>query len=439
MVDSLDAVNPGNFLDVGEDGFELPPVGNFQVSVNARVGAVRTALEIVNVGARAADHGGDFRQQSGAVARANRELHRERRAARAAPFDRDAPLRLVHQILHVGASARVHRHAAPARDVAHNLVAGNRITALCAVHQQIAVSLDDQRRFAKSQHSLDGFDQRGCGIGRGGFFRHSCRFIKQARKDLPSGVFSESHRCINVLEFRESIVSQQLGDLCFGDFLQTLAKVARFVFDQALAHFHGFFALLLVNPVADFAFRRGRLHEAEPVPARMVALLRENLDHIAGLDFMPQRNHLPIHFGAHALVAHFRVHHISKIHGRGAARQFQHAPFGRKRVDFHRREIHLQRGKKFARLLHFLRPLDELPHPRNALIVLRAPSNFVLPVRRHAFFRHSMHVLRADLHFKGLPAVQERRVERLVQIWARNRDVIFEASGHWPPDVMDHA
>ena len=47
----------------------------------------------------------------------------------------------------------------------------------------------------------------------------------------------------------------------------------RFVFEQTLAHFHGLFALLLVNPVADFAFRGRRFHEAQPVPAGMVALL----------------------------------------------------------------------------------------------------------------------------------------------------------------------
>src|SRR5207302_9181263 len=92
LVDAFDAENAGDFLDVGENCFKLAPVGNFQVGVNARVGAVRAALEIVDVGARAANHSGNFRQRSCTVARANGELHRERGAARAPPLDGDAPL-----------------------------------------------------------------------------------------------------------------------------------------------------------------------------------------------------------------------------------------------------------------------------------------------------------------------------------------------------------
>ena len=50
-----------------------------------------------------------------------------------------------------------------------------------------------------------------------------------------------------------------------------------------------------------------------------------------------------------------------------------------------------------------------------------------------------MHFLRADLHFKRVPAMQQRRVQRLIEVRPRNRDVILEAPGHRPPNVMDHA
>ena len=95
------------------------------------------------------------------------------------------------------------------------------------------------------------------------------------------------------------------------------------------------------------------------------------------------------------------------------SRQFQHAPLGRERVHFHGRKIHLERRKKLARLLQFLRPLDQLPHPRDALIVVGRyrPPILVLPVRRNAFFRDAVHVLRANLNFKRLPAVNDRRVQ----------------------------
>ena len=54
--------------------------------------------------------------------------------------------------------------AAAAGDVADDFVAGNWIATLRAIHQQIVVALDDERRFAEAQHALDGFDQRRLGV-----------------------------------------------------------------------------------------------------------------------------------------------------------------------------------------------------------------------------------------------------------------------------------
>src|SRR5712691_201832 len=68
LVDAFDAQDAGNFADIDEDGFELALVGNFEIGVNARVGAVGAALEVVNVGTGAADNGGDFGEKAGAVA-----------------------------------------------------------------------------------------------------------------------------------------------------------------------------------------------------------------------------------------------------------------------------------------------------------------------------------------------------------------------------------
>jgi hypothetical protein len=87
LVDALDAEDPGNFLDIGEDGFELALVGNFKVGVDARVGTIGTALEIVNVGTGAADDGGDFGKKAGAVARADGELDGKLGFGAAAPSD----------------------------------------------------------------------------------------------------------------------------------------------------------------------------------------------------------------------------------------------------------------------------------------------------------------------------------------------------------------
>ena len=144
--------------------------------------------------------------------------------------------------------------------------------------------------------------------------------------------------------------------------------MARFIFQQLAAHLGSFLALFHVDPVANFAFGVGGLDEAEPIAIGMMALLRKNFDHIAAGDFVAQRNHLAVHFCAGALMADFGMNGVSKIDGCCAAWQFQHSAFGRKRVNFDGREIDFQRGEKFARLFEFLGPLDQLAHPRDALI-----------------------------------------------------------------------
>src|SRR5260370_13187447 len=415
LVDAFDAENAGNFAYIRKDSFELALVGNFEVGVDARVGAIGAAFEVVDVGAGSADDGSDFGENAGAIPGTNGKLHGEGGFGSAAPLDGDAALGLVHEILDVGAHSSVHGDAAAAGDVADDFVPRNGIAALGAVYEQVVVALHDQGRFAESQHALDALDEGGPsvqGLGFRGFFR----FSEKTREHLPSGIFSEANGGVEILHFRKAIIGSKFEDVGFGNFLDAAAEVARFVFEQALAHFPGFFAFLLLDPVTDLALRRARLHKAHPVAARLVALLVNNLNHITAADFMTQRHHLAINLRAGTLMPHFGVHHVSKIYGRGAARKLQHAAFGRKRVNLHGREIHFQRGEKFSGFLKFLRPFDELAHPGEALAVfLRSQlSGFVFPVRGNALLREAVHFLGADLHLEGLAAVEHGGMQRLV-------------------------
>src|SRR6266852_4521942 len=191
LVDAFDAENAGNFADIDEDSFQLTAVGDFQIGVNAGVGAVGTAFEVVNVGASSADDGGDFGKQAGAVACAGGELDGEGGFGAAAPLDGDAAFGLVHEILDVGTRASVHGDTAAARDVADNFVAGNGIAAFGAVNEQVVVTFNNQGRFAEAQHALYCFNESGLGVdgfGLGSFFR----FTEKAREDLAGGIFSET-------------------------------------------------------------------------------------------------------------------------------------------------------------------------------------------------------------------------------------------------------
>src|SRR5262249_6845120 len=111
-------------------------------------------------------------------------------------------------------------------------------------------------------------------------------------------------------------------------------------------------------------------------------------------------------------------------------------------VDLDGSEIHLQGVQEVAGLLKLLGPLDKLSHPRDALVVVGPGARlagFVLPVSGDAFLGEAVHVLGADLDFKGLAAVQDGGVQRLVEIGAGKGEIVLEAAGNGPPDVMDDA
>ena len=218
LVDAFDTKNAGDFFNVYEDGFELAFVGNFEVGVNARVGAIRTAFQVMNVGPSSADDGGDFGEEAGAVACADGELDGEFGFGAAAPLDGDAAFGLVHEILNVGTLASVHGDAAAPRDVADNFVAGNGVATLGAVNEQVVMTFDDERSFAEAQHAFYCFYQSGLGVngfGLGGFFR----FTEKARENLPRRIFSEADGGVKIFYFGKAVIGNEFQDVGFGNFL----------------------------------------------------------------------------------------------------------------------------------------------------------------------------------------------------------------------------
>ena len=153
---------------------------------------------------------------------------------------------------------------------------------------------------------------------------------------------------------------------------------------------------------------------------------------------MTQRYHVAIHLCAHTLMSYFRVHGVSEVNGSRSARHLQHAPFGCEGIDLNRRQIHFEGGQKLPRFLQLLRPFNQLPHPGDALVVIFGGrfAAFVFPVSSDAFFRDTVHLLRADLHFKRLAAVQNGSMQGLIKVRARHGDVVFKAARYRTPDVM---
>ena len=72
---------------------------------------------------------------------------------------------------------------------------------------------------------------------------------------------------------------------------------------------------------------------------------------------------------------------------------------------------------------------------------MRADAPFlVLPVRGDALLGDQVHLPRADLHLERLPLLRHhRRVQRLVEVRLRHRDVVLDPAGDRTPDLMDDA
>src|SRR5260370_7231554 len=146
VVGAYETENAGDFLNIDEDGFELAFIGDFEVGVNARVGAIGAAFQVMNVGTSSADDGGDFGEKAGAVACADGELDGKLGFGATAPLDGDAAFGLVHKILNVGTLPSVDGDAAPSRDITDNFVARIRIPALAASNAQADLTFNTHPR-----------------------------------------------------------------------------------------------------------------------------------------------------------------------------------------------------------------------------------------------------------------------------------------------------
>src|SRR5208283_1613552 len=339
LVDALYAVDAVDATYAGENGFELALVRYFQTGFDASVLAVGAAFESANVGAGVADDGRDFREEAGTILGADEEFDGESGGAATTPFDGDAAFGLIEKILDVGANAGVHGNAATPGDVSDDVVTGNGIAAFGAEDQQIVLTTDDERGFAKTQHALNGFNQRGLGIV-GGLVRLLGGLAEIAGQDLAGGIFAKADGGEKIFGLGETVFSGELCQIFSRNFLEALGEIAGFIFEEALAHFGGFVAFLCVDEVANLAFRVRRFDETEPVAAGLVTFLREDFNDIAADDFVAKGDHLAVHFCADTLVPDFGVDGVGEIDGSSTLGQFEDAALGSEGIDFDGREIH---------------------------------------------------------------------------------------------------
>src|SRR5262249_59627795 len=165
------------------------------------------------------------------------------------------------------------------------------------------------------------------------------------------------------------------------------------------------------DPVFDLVARLRGDDEVEPVAARFVSGRRHDLNHIAVLNLVLQRNDLSVDLCAGALIADLRVNRIGEINGRGVARQLDDFPLRREGQDLFREEIELERIQKLARVRNVLLPFRQAPQPLHRVVFagIFAPALFVFPMRGDALFGYTVHVLGADLNLEMIALLADYR------------------------------
>ena len=416
-------------------------VGNIENDIDVGLGIRAAHLHIPDVGFGVADHRRNLFQHAETIVAENRKLHRigTGRSLIASPLDIDAAFRLIQQVDDVGAIHGVNGDAFAASYVTYDILAPDGVAASRPVHEQIAMAFDADSVVATvsaenpADHAGNATRLFSLTVGGGGG-----RARRQTRQHLPGRVFSVSDPGHQVVNLAQAIVGGDLAQLFVLDLLQRDPVLARFLLDQLAADFDGALALMNVEPVLDLVAGARRLDNSQPIAARLVPRLSENLHDVSAVQFVTQRHHAPVDLGAHATVTDFGVNGVGKIDGRGLPRQHHNLALGREGVHLFRIQVDLKGGKEFGRIRYVSLPLDHLPQPGQSLFVLgRDWAIFVLPVRRDAFFGHAVHFLGSNLHFeRGAILGDHRGMQRLIKIWPRHGDEILDSSGDGAPQVV---
>src|SRR5271163_421184 len=440
VVNAFDVEYAGDAFDGGDDVLELLAVADVERHFDARAGiVVAAAFKAAYIRAGIADDVGNPGDHSRPVLGEDAQAHRKFRLRGGGPFDGNAAIGFVEQIFHIRTVLAVDGDAAAAGDIADDVVAKNGVAAFRAIDHQVVVAAHHDGCVVHAEHALDGG-----GNFRKRFFGGRARHGLAAglRQHLPRGPFPVTKIGVEVLDARAAVFGGHAQPLLLRNFLQADTRLPRFLLKQLAPDIGGLLTLVQMNPLADLAARARSLDEREPVARRPVSLLRDDINDVAIGDHVAQRNHLSVHLRAGALMPDLGVNGVGKINRRGAARQDDYTSLGREGVNLFGIQVHAQSGEEFAGLLHLLHPLDQVTHPDDALIVGRRPAlvpALVFPVGGDTLFGDAVHLLGAYLDLEGLPGMNHRGVQRLVEVRARHCDIVLEASGDRPPDLVDDA
>src|SRR5579871_1271507 len=235
-----------------------------------------------------------------------------------------------------------------AGDVPNDSFPADGVTTTCAINEEIAVAFDANSVVfisAENPPHDAGKSTRFFDL----FFRRRFRSVGgQLRQHLACSEFAVADSGHEVINLAQAIVGSCSLQVFVFDVFEGDAILASFLFNQLAADFDGALPLMNVQPMLDFVSRARRLNYAQPVAAWRVSRLSENFDDVSAMQFMAQRHHASVDFGADARMTNLGMNGIGKINRRRISRQNDYFALRRKGIDLFRIKINFQRRKKFV-------------------------------------------------------------------------------------------
>ena len=400
----------------------------------------------VGVGERHRDVG----EQPGPVEGLDLDVDEERRLRGGGPLDLEQLLRLGAELGGVGAVVAVHRDAAALGDEAEDPVGGHRRAALRELHPHIGGALHDDAGLGAAG---DPWPAAASGERDGlGQVLLDAVLATEQLDDLAhhrgGAEVALADGGVEGRDVGDPEAGGDLGERVVGEQpLDRQALLAHELGDLVLAPLDRLLAALLGEPLPDLGARPRRPHEAEPVARRagVGVLGREHLDDVAVVERGLQRHQPAVHPGADGVVADLGVDGVGEVDRGGTGGQRDHVAARREDVDLGAVDLEAQRLQELAGVVDLALPVEQLAHPGHVAlgrhgvaalvgVAARARVVLVLPVRRDAVLGAAVHREGADLHLDRLARrAHHRRVQRLVHVELRHRDVVLESPQHRVP------
>ena len=225
----------------------------------------------------------------------------------------------------------VDRHSPAPRDITHDRVPGNRLTAPCNGRHQVTHPLDgDIARAFGSRVTLT----VGC-AGDQIFSLWSYLFSPQAINGidhLPDRQITITHRNKQIVNGSEAVSLDNRLEV-----VQFQANPFGFTFNSLFAGPQVFLAAFLLEPLSDLGPAPGSMDIAEagiePVAAGPGLLRCQNFHPVTGDYSMSQGHDTPIDLGAPAAMANLGMYMVGKIKHSGAGGQIHDLPSRRQNID----------------------------------------------------------------------------------------------------------